>query len=117
MIRSCQTGPLDGPAGADVFELGPGLSKLVVSNGASKILGLRPLPYQLSARGAMPRRSRILCDLNEVHWGDARRRCCQNFPGIQPACSKDWVHQVGEPCCLARPERDYPGQAWGVMQC
>ena len=46
MVRSCQTWLLDGLAGAEAFQLGPGLSRPVVSNGVSKIIGLRPLPYQ-----------------------------------------------------------------------
>ncbi len=46
MVWSCQTWLLDGLAGAEAFQLGPGLSRPVVSNGVSKILGRRPLPYQ-----------------------------------------------------------------------
>lgn len=37
MVRFCQTWLLDGLAGAEAFQLGPGLSRAVVSNGAGTI--------------------------------------------------------------------------------
>jgi hypothetical protein len=50
MVRSSQAWLLVGLAEVEASQLGPGLSSPVVSNGVSKILDQRPLPYQLKSQ-------------------------------------------------------------------
>ena len=54
MVHSCQVGLLVGLAGVSAFQLDPGSSTPVVSKGVSKIVGPRPLPYQLKRGRLLP---------------------------------------------------------------